>query len=250
MRHIEELIGRQVHRWNSIAQALKIGCEQEGESSPQAVAAAEATGRLHPVICFSRDLGSGARVVSRCICDRLNYHIYGTDTLDAVANDMQVQRELISALDEHGQNQLEMMVMTFMAGREIDRHEYLTSLTRVMKSMAMKGGVVLLGRGAPFIVGSQAALNVMVTAPLDTRVKRLTQYDPELNETSARKKILEHDQRRNRFIHHCFHIDAHCPECYDLAINTGNIDPENAAEIVFAALEAKGYDLEKMKITV
>ena len=241
MRSIEELIGRQIHRWNSITEILKyVPGEQPGKAAP-----AEPGSVRHPPICISRELGSGARVICRHLCQRLGYEMFGRSLIDEIAKDLNVQRQLVDYLDEHGRSELELLIESYMRGREIESREYLGSLIRVVKTLGRGGGVVLLGRGATFILREQAALNVLVVAPLELRVKRLMDY-LQITEKDARAQALAYDQMREHFVRKFFGADVHNPSNFDLVINTARIPPEQGGEVVLQALKARGYSLEAM----
>lgn len=242
MRTIEELIQRQIHRWNSITEILHYVPGQK----PTGVAAPVEPGSVkHPPICISRELGSGARLVCRYLCQYLGYEIFGSAIIDEIAKDMRVQRQLVDSLDEHGRSELELLIETYLRGREIESQEYLRSLMRVVKTLGRGGGVVLLGRGSNFILKDKSALNVLVIAPLELRVKRLMDYR-HLNEKDAHEQVLAYDHQREYFVRRFFGENIHNPANFDLVINTGRIQPEKAGAVVLQALQARGYSLEEM----
>jgi cytidylate kinase len=242
MRNIEEIVQRQVNRWNSITQTLHY---IPGQLKGGAIASAEPGSVKHPPICISREIGSGAREICRYLCAHLGYEIFGSAIIDEIAKDMNVQRQLVDSLDEYGRSELELMVESYLRGREIESHEYLKSLMRVVRTLGKNGGVVLLGRGSTFILREQAALHVLVIAPLEERIRRMMAYD-HLGEAEARKKVLDYDRQREHFIHKYFGGNIHNPALFDLVINTGRIPPERAGELVLDALRMRGYNLEEL----
>lgn len=245
MPSIESIINRQINRWNSIAQTLKY--QPHGEARPGD--GPTVFSRRHPVICFSRDLGSGCRTIAGEVCKRLNYELFGSSIIDEIANDLKVQRRLVDSLDETGRSGLEMMLASYLKGREIDAGEYAQSLVRVLETLALKGGLVLLGRGASHVIGRRAALSVMVTCDLDVRVERLMAYDS-IDEGEARRRIAESDEMRHAFMRKYFHTELHDPERFDLVVNTSRIPPSAGARLVFDALEARGFSLDELTINV
>lgn len=242
MRNIEEIVQRQMNRWNSITQTLHYipGKKETGAAAP-----AEPGSVKHPPICISREIGSGAREICRFLCDRLGYEIFGSSIIDEIAKDLKVQRQLVDSLDEQGRSELELMLQSYMQGREIEFQEYFRSLVRVVKALGKNGGVVMLGRGATFILREQAALNVLVVAPLELRVQRLMTYE-QLEEKAAHKLVTEYEHRREQFVRRLFNENIHNPVNFDLVINTGRIPPEEAGELVLQALKVRGYSLESL----
>lgn len=245
MRNIEQLVQRQMVRARMMAEMARHAQEECGGVA----VATEKPGGCHPVICISRDLGSGARVIAKGLCDKLGYLLFGTASLDAIARDMEVQRHLIDALDESAQNQLELMIRTFMAGRELEHRDYIRSLSHVVHSMAMQGGVVMLGRGGTYILNEHSALNVYITCPLELRIERVMGYES-LSRADAEKRVQASDLSRRKFIKQAFKVDLADHSAFDLVINTARIAPEEAAGLVLEALVARGYDLTRMKVNV
>jgi cytidylate kinase len=242
MQTVHSIVDRQVNRWNSITQMLRY---QPGHSdASEALLAAELC-RQHPVICLSREVGAGARQIAQILCDRLRYELFGTAIIDEIAKDLNLQRHLVDCLDECFRGELDVMVLSFLQGHELGSEEYLTALVRVVETIALKGGVVLLGRGASYILGRQSGLNVFLIADVEDRVKRLMDYR-KCTEKEARQFIEEYEDRRKKFIQKMFKRDDHDPSPFDLAINTSRIPPAQAAEVILKALEARGYDLDKL----
>jgi cytidylate kinase len=245
MRSRDELVNRQIHRWELNIEAMKAEEAEKLRNARDASRMAED----HPPICLSRDLGAGARAIARILCERTGYVLFGKDILDCLARDMNVQRQLIDSLDEHCRGGLELMLETCLRGREIDNSEYFASLARVINTLAIRGGVVLLGRGASFILRERSALNVYVTAPLERRIEQVAKYD-DVHPETARRTIEHNDSARRGFIHKLFNADLASPETCDLVVNTARIEPDAAADLILAALAARGWPLDRLRMPV
>ncbi len=238
-RSIEEIINRQIHRWNNM-RALLRRPDADLEPDDPAVAAAEPECPVHPVICISRDIGAGARAIAQGLCEELHYELFGSRSIHAIANDLKVQKRLIESLDECSRDELGLMLESFLQGHEIESSDYLRSLTRVVQALALQGGVVLLGRGAGFILRDRSALNVYVTAPLVDRIARVCQYE-KFGEAAARARIVEADKERRRFLKQFFDVNPADPTQYDLIVNTRRVPPVAATELILAALRVRGF---------
>ena len=243
-RSIDEIVDRQIRRWSSMAVGLH--CE-EGDPASGQIPELVRPVLVHPVICISRDLGSGAREVVSVLCERLGYDVFGHAVIDEIARDMHVQRQVIDSMDETSRNELELVIESYLKGREIDSQEYHCSLVRVIKAMALRGGLILLGRGASFILGDQSALNVLITAPEEERIERLMGY-LNVDRDTARKQLHESDIAREKFAHKMFGKDIHDIGTYDMLINTSRVSPPMAAQLILKALELRGYDLSVMSL--
>ncbi len=245
-RNIEELINRQIHRWNSMSELL--GAGQPPAPAQARVTPVEVGGQRHPVICISREVGSGAREIARRLCQQLNYTIYGKEVINQIATDLKVQQRLINTLDENSRGELQLILESYLHGRATETTEYLGTLVRVFQTMARRGGVVLLGRGAGYVVHERAALTLLVTAPLERRIARIQAYTSQ-TAAEARAFVLAEDQRRDQFTRQYFKIAHNDPQQYDMVLNTGRMEPEAAVEVVLAALRARGFPPETIKLS-
>jgi cytidylate kinase len=241
-RSIEQIIERQLHRWDSIASTLGYEPARREDWTERAPTQAEIA--RQPVICVTRNLGSGAREIARDLARELNYEIFGRTIIDHIARDMNVQRRIIDTRDERFHSSIEVLVDSWLQGRQLENEDYLRSLTRVIQGIARKGGVIFLGRGANFILGERAALRLRVMAPRDVRIRRLALYDS-ISEEEAAKSIDKHDRGRRDFIRQFFAADIDDPIHSDLSINTGRIEPRRCLPIVLRALEARGIEIDR-----
>lgn len=245
-RNIEELINRQIHRWNSMSDVLKRRSDSLIDDDLERQAA-EAERAVHPVICISREMGSGAREIARLLCRRLNYELFGREIINQIARDLKVQERLIRSLDEEDRDALGLLVDSFLSGHEIEISDFVNSLTRVVQTLALKGGVVMLGRGANYILRDQSALNVRIIAPFPERVDRVERY---LNISTERaRKLVEHsDIVRCRFMKRFFHVGLNDASQYDLVINTSRLPAVAATELILSALRVRGFIPERIAL--
>lgn len=245
-RNIEELINRQIHRWNSMSDILKHRPEALLEDDAERLAA-ETERAIHPVICISREIGAGAREIARLLCRRLNYDLFGREIINQIARDLKVQERLVRSLEEQDRAGLPLLVESFLTGHEIELSDFLNSLVRVVQTLALKGGIVMLGRGANYILRDRSALNVRIVAPLTERIERVQHY---LNIDAERaQQLIEHsDYVRGRFIHKFFHADLNDLDRFDLVINTARMPVVAATELILSALRVRGFIPERMAI--
>jgi cytidylate kinase len=223
MKQVGQIVNRQMQEWELRRRVDRSSSGVKG-----------------PVVCLSRDIGSGAREVAKNLAGRLDLHILGRDTIDFVSEDLHAQRRLIDILDEKGKESLERWVDGYLHGTPIEYDEYARSLVRVVRSAAMNGSVLFLGRGSSFILGLREAFCVRLVAPLDRRTKRLMAYES-IGREQARARIEEADEERRRFIERVFHRDVMDPLAYHLTLNTGELDLEKATEIILCAMRLEGF---------
>jgi cytidylate kinase len=108
--------------------------------------------------------------------------------------------------------------------------------------VAKRGAIVLVGRGANVILGREATLRVRLVAPPEHRANRLSRLES-ITTAEALKRIQKVDAERRRFLKHFFHVDPDDARINDLTIDTSRIPPERCAEILLAALRARGVEV-------
>lgn len=241
-RSIEQIIERQLHRWDRIAATLGY----DPLHPPQGAKGARSQAQVarQPVIAISRDLGVHEGEIARGLAAALDYEIFGKAIIDRIAEDVNVQRRFIDERDEHLRSALALMIEGSLAGRHIDNREYFESLARVLRGVARRGGVIILGRGATILLRGEAALSVRLVAGMDERIRFLCEQD-QISEREARAKIDKSDRERHGFVRHFFHADINNATLYDIVINTGRFTPEACIELILAALKARGVEIRR-----
>lgn len=230
-RSIEQIIDRQLHRWDHFAATLGYG-RAASQTKP-------ADTRVHPVICISREYGTGTGEVLDLLSKALDCEIFGRDIIDHIAKDLNVQRRIIDILDERLRSEVEAHVEGMMRGRTIDKREYFLSLVRVIRSVAKRGQIIILGRGSNLILGHDATLSVRLVAPVEHRAKYLMEKKG-VTESEAQDEIEKIDKGRRDFVKHFFHADIDEPSGYDTVLNTDRFAPEKCVAIILEALKQRG----------
>jgi cytidylate kinase len=198
-----------------------------------------------PVICISRDIGVGARIIAKRLSEILGAAIVGRDTIDFVAEDLHAQRRLVDSLDEQGQASLERWVDGYLHGSPIEYDEYGKSLVKVFRAAAQRGNVILLGRCASFVLGLEQAFCVRIVAPLERRIKQIISYES-CSRQEAEEKIRRADKERDQFSHKVFHRDLNDPLAYHLTLNLHTMDHESAVQIILDCMRLAGVLKEKL----
>jgi len=228
-----DLVERQMHRWDRIAEALKRHPhQQEGEA------------KKHPVITVSGTCGSGREDLSVELARELNYDLYGRELVEKVAEDLGLNKPVVEGLDERVESEIRLILATWMRGREIESSDYMRSLVRTMVGLANSGGAIILGRGGAFVLeplAQQVALSVRLDAPLEQRVTRIMTRR-QIGEEEARRFIDQNDRDQAEFVRHHFQRDIDSLTAYDLTLNMGRYTTEQALNLVLHALTLRGHN--------
>lgn len=187
-----------------------------------------------PVITISRTLGSGGTEVARQVAERLHCQVFDREILEKIAERTEARHELVEAVDEKVRSQIDQWIDGLLRSQLFDETDFYYRLVKVVGSLEELGSVVIVGRGANFILRRRIGLDVRIIAPLETRVKRLMALHQWTRE-QAEKEIHGSDQGRRKFIKRLFDKDWDDPQHYDLIVNTEELSPDGAAAIIEAA---------------
>ena len=120
------------------------------------------------------------------------------------------------------------------ATHELTDARYKDAITSIITGVAARGKVLIVGRGSQAILQDCAGcLHVLVTAPLEWRVRRIMQRDM-LNEEEARRRVHEGDKGRADYHHKYFKVDPNDPHLYDVVLNSGRLPIDEAVGLLAA----------------
>ena len=115
---------------------------------------------------------------------------------------------------------------------------YLAHLREILLTLGHQGNVVIVGRGAQYVLPSQFGLRVRMVAPTEERVRRIASRE-DLSLEAARLGVESSDRERTRLARRQFGQNAADPLRHDVIINTAELTVEAATEVVMTALQRK-----------
>ena len=110
------------------------------------------------------------------------------------------------------------------------------TLSEQLISAAELGEIIIVGRGANFIMGLERGIHVRVVAPLDVRVDHMTALLSYSRE-DARRHIERTDADRRTFIRTHYDAEWGDTSAYHLVVNTGAMSFNAAAGAVRSLVE-------------
>jgi cytidylate kinase len=223
---LSKLIEKQLLMWE-IKKRLANADQQPGRYVGDGVA-------YGPCLLVSRECGSGGGQIARQAGERLGWNVYDRELVEQIAQVAHERRRLIESVDEHVRSYWDEL----LTNEGVTTESYLQYLLEVVMSLGHHGEVVIMGRGAHYLLPSGCALRVRVVAPLELRAKRLADHEA-LSFEQARTKVQRVDAERAAFIRRTFRKNVESPLCYDLVINSGEIAFGSATDLVLTALEKK-----------
>jgi hypothetical protein len=191
-----------------------------------------------PYLLISREKGAGGSAVGQLAGKRLGWQVFDNEIVDAIAQKANVRRELIESLDERDQAMIQDAVEQWLNPKSIGTSGYLAHLREILLTLGHQGDVVIVGRGAQYVLPSQFGLRVRMVAPVEVRVRRIANHE-NMSLDRARDAIKTSDRERTRLAFKQYRRIVTDPLNYDLTINTAELTVEDGAEVVMTALQRK-----------
>jgi cytidylate kinase len=102
--------------------------------------------------------------------------------------------------------------------------------------IAQKDNVIIDSQLSAYILESTADFKILLTCPLEIRVKRMTERDASLYEDTLRETTIREKSELTRF-NKLYDIDLNNQLIYDVIIDTAELTIEEILEIIFSALK-------------
>ena len=201
-------------------------------------ARAAATDTHWPIVTISREFGSLGEALGRALAEEIGFSFWDRELVQAIAEESGANERILRSLDEHRRNSvLDSLEGAFLGGKYMNS-EYVRNLVKLIRTIAVHGSSVVVGRGAHYVVGADDALRVRVVCPLEKRVRSYSERHSVPLE-QARKLVARRDEERSTFARHIFARNVDEPADFDVIVNTGTIPTQRAMEIILAAYAAK-----------
>jgi cytidylate kinase len=192
------------------------------------------TSRRVRYIAFSREAGAGGGEIAAMVGRKLGWEVLDKNLLDQVADRFRLSKPMLELVDETDSSWAYDVVGAFLDPKIVPHEKYLAHLSRVIRAAARRGNVVLVGRGAQFLLPRDNGLAVRVIASMKYRVARIVQQR-ECDEAKARQYLLEVDHGRKDLVQKFFHRDVTDPRLYDLVLDVDHLGPTTVADLIVEA---------------
>ncbi len=165
------------------------------------------------VVTFSRQVGSGGRLIAARVAQILELPFYDWEEIRRVAPPAGPD-----PLEDTDPGEKVTVESGSLRHLHRDPADYRECLGAAMEAIADGVGGVVLGRGANFILPRDRCLRIRVVAPAEIRADYLSRV-LDLSPEEARAAVEEGDADRRAFVRHYFDQDIDEDTHYDLVLN-------------------------------
>jgi cytidylate kinase len=143
---------------------------------------------------------------------------------------------VLDVVDEKKVGWLADLFNGWVEGHGFSQLSYVNRLGHLFNMAAKRGNVVIVGRGATFLLPKSAGFSVRIIAPIEFRVEQLV-LRRGVSAQEARRLIRKSDTDRKSFIKKYFHHDATDPHVHDLVVNIKQVTPNLAVQLIYDAVQ-------------
>jgi cytidylate kinase len=180
------------------------------------------------IITISRQIGAGETAIAPAVAERLGWECIDKTLLDREVEETGVAMPYVMHHDEHVPG----FVESWQHPREAAK--YFGAVKRVVREFADRGNIVIVGRGATWLLDKYDALHVRLIADMGFRLDRVME-NRWVNEGPAREIIRQSDRDKAAYYRHFFDLDWSDPLHYHLVLNSSKLGIARTVDGLVAA---------------
>jgi cytidylate kinase len=206
--------------------------------------------QVGPCLFISRETGAGGSQIAREVAEQLQWSLLDKQVLDSLSAKYGTARVILDAVDEKKIGWLNDLLQGWLDGNGFSQLSYVHRLSRLFQAAAMRGNVVIVGRGASFMLPRSCGLSVRIVAPTEFRVEQLI-LRRGISANEAREFIERSDHNRRAFIKQYFHHDVLDAHFHDLVVNVEQLVESDAVMLIVSAmrgwLQRSGFSPQRLQ---
>jgi hypothetical protein len=190
-------------------------------------------------IAVSREAGARGGTIGRRVGRKLGWQVYDQELLEYLIQEGTAQQALVEGLTEQARAWVESQLKGLLEGRRLEVNPPMVAFARLGLALGAAGQVVLIGRGAGFVLPRETTLHVRLVAPYGDRVAYMSQC-LRLTHEEARERVRVRDALRAEYLASFLHRQPSDLTEYDMVLNTSSLGEDLCTELVVQAARAKG----------
>jgi cytidylate kinase len=207
------------------------------------------------VITISRQYAAGGSDIAKLVADRLGWTLIDNEFVSQVAaraglppEEVERQQERVPSLIERLARALAVSSPEMFAAAAdptattLPPEDRLVKLTEVVIAEAVAhGDVVMVGHGAQaYLAERDQTFHAYIVAPREGRVEAAMQR-LQISRKEAERTLDERDHGRRRYVKEHYGREWEDAANYDLVVNTGRFNYEQAADLIAGAAMMRGF---------
>ena len=196
------------------------------------------------IITIGREFGSGGHEVGRRLAAELGLKLYDKELLKMMAQQSNICEQVLEDYDEKNSGSLLYSIMMDVypsmnyVGNTLQRQIYQAQYDTIRK-IGEKGGCVIVGRGADYILRDMSHLtSVFIHASDEFRIARIMEYE-HVNAQKAKDIITKADKKRASYYNFQTEKKWGNVSSYNLSLDASDIGIDGCVSVIRRYLEIK-----------
>lgn len=193
---------------------------------------------MHTLINIGRQFGSGGKSIATVLGRLLDIPVYDNELLTRAAQESGFSKDLFEGRDER-KSLLTLSNLFGGSGRfglpenYLNDNEIFRLQSEVIRDIAGKGPAIFVGRASDYVLRDMQCLDVFITAPLEERVKRISERRG-ISADEAAQLIRRMDRDRKAYYDYFTFGDWGTASNYDLCVDSSVLGVEGTAEFIIS----------------
>lgn len=193
---------------------------------------------MHTLINIGRQFGSGGKSIATVLGRLLDIPVYDNELLTRAAQESGFSKDLFEGRDER-KSLLTLSNLFGGSGRfglpenYLNDNEIFRLQSEVIRDIAGKGPAIFVGRASDYVLRDMQCLDVFITAPLEERVKRISERRG-ITADEAAQLIRRMDRDRKAYYDYFTFGDWGTASNYDLCVDSSVLGVEGTAEFIIS----------------
>lgn len=200
---------------------------------------------MNRIITIGREFGSGGREIGKRLAETLKIAYYDSEIVTGIAKKTELAEQYVHQIIE----KKPLMFFPITVGKTFydgvsplaveQSNAIYIEQRNIIKEMAEKSDCVIVGRCADDILADMKPLKLFIYSNMESKMERCRQnasVEEKMTDKELEKHILAVDKERARYYQFVTGKKWGERLNYDLCINTSNINPSEAVELILKLL--------------
>lgn len=203
----------------------------QSEKLPGRLAQSNRSNHVRPYLALSRETGACGSKIAKAVAERLEWDLLDNEIVDYMNEHYGTPHCVLQRVDERHENWLTSFIGSQGGERGVCETTYTHRVAKLLTMAASHGEVVIVGRGAKFILPANQGVSVRLVASMDFRIHQVMS-DQGLDKAEAQRYVINTDRDREAYIKSHFHATVTDPHLYDLVLNVTELTIDEAAHSI------------------
>jgi len=212
----------------------------QGNREPAALLSAP----LGVTVAISREAGARGGSIARRLGKRLGWQVYTQELLEFLSGNESARAHVLADVPPDAAGWVDGQVARLRDEQIVSAGGEIDEMPRLILTLAARGRVILIGRGAGYLLPRESSLHVRVFAPIEDRIAYMSQLLRRTRDEAA-EQVRDRDEQRAEFLVKTYNRRTGDLHDYHMVLNSFLLGEETCADLVLLAIRARERLLNK-----